>query len=95
MFIQAIVYSYRAIALLVASIPMILNVVFIGDIVTSLVYVPLISIVIVALLVYLDKKLSLALQAFCQKIKRDNALARQSKRLTRSFNKAHIGFKCC
>jgi phosphate/sulfate permease len=95
MFIQAILYSYRAIALLITSIPMIINVVFIGDIVTSLIYVPLISIFIATLSIYLDKKLSLALQDFCQQIKRDKDLAVQPKILARYFNKARIGFNCC
>jgi len=57
MFIQLIKSVYRILATVVTLLPISLNVVFAGDMLTSLLYIPLLTLASSILFVYFDKRL--------------------------------------
>jgi hypothetical protein len=62
-----ILSTYRLIAFLLVTFPVVLNVAYRGDIVTSLVYLPLAMIILVSWLAYIDKILEASLAQVQQK----------------------------
>jgi len=72
MFIPLIKSFYRTLATTVTLLPIILNVYFVGDMVTSLLYIPLLTLALAILFVYFDKRLNELLAPLKQsKVQRD------------------------
>ena len=72
MFIQLIKSVYRILATVVTLLPISLNVVFAGDMLTSLLYIPLLTLALAILFVYFDKQLNELLAPLKQsKVQRD------------------------
>jgi phosphate/sulfate permease len=60
MLLSFIKYSYRLLSTLVVLLPIVLNVIYPSSIVSSLIYVPLLSLTLAVFFVYLEKQLLLS-----------------------------------
>jgi hypothetical protein len=69
MVLSLIKYTYRVLAITVITLPVILNVIYPSSIVSSLIYIPLLSLALTMLLVYLEKQLLLAYLLVNQRLK--------------------------
>ena len=58
---QSVMGLYRIIAIIIICTPMVVNVINKGEIIDSLVYLPLLTLLLTFFFIYLDKKLTCAL----------------------------------
>lgn len=56
MLIQSIILAYRLSASVVVILPTLINVIFIGNIVTSLLYVPILSLILAIFFIHVDRQ---------------------------------------
>lgn len=54
---RLILSLYRTIAILAVALPISLNIIFQGDVITSILYVPLTSLLLSSMFIFLDKRL--------------------------------------
>jgi len=58
MFYSSILFFYRLLAIVILVTPITLNVIFVGDFIMSLLYIPLLTLLLGAIFIYIDKQIS-------------------------------------
>jgi hypothetical protein len=90
MLLLFIKYSYRVLATLVVALPITLNVIYPSSIVSSLIYIPLLSLALAVIFIYVEKQLQLNSLVIKKRLK-DNNNNRPSSINKRYLNKLVIG----
>lgn len=93
MFLTIIKYSYRVLAILVTMLPIVLNVTYPSSIVSSLLYIPLFSLTLAVLFVYLEKQLLLSCLLINKQLKTSKKLLNQ--KLNSDNQPLHKICACC